>query len=372
MRRVDSKITYTVLFVDDEDKAQKYFRMAFAGDFPVRTVGSVPEALGILDKHSDEIAVLITDQRMPGQQGVDLLKQAREQWPAIVRLLTTAYSDLDDAIAAVNRGEIWRYVTKPWDIEALRVELRHAMDYFLLRRERDLLLAEKLSVRERMAQSDRLVGLLAIAAGLENLRHAPYAIAAWARDAHTATYEPVVADRELWGAEVQNTLGLMQMHRRLHALDDLVQSGFPDRTNLTEQFHRAGLAVQGDTGEVATRGNLLDAMVSTLVQLTATPIKADCKRELAANGSSALTLMVTGRGMTSEAFRVAATADEPEAGLLAAYLIAWHHGGALKASILEGQSHFVLTLPEKPEAVVLPKLDESTLLGFFSMLEDWQ
>ncbi len=57
----------------------------------------------------------------------------------MVRLLTTAYSDLGDAIEAINRGEIFRYIQKPWMIESLQAEVSGAMDYFLLRRERDLL-----------------------------------------------------------------------------------------------------------------------------------------------------------------------------------------------------------------------------------------
>jgi len=381
--------------VDDEEKAQKYFRMAYANDFSVLTAGSVPEALDVLAQHGEEIAVLITDQRMPGQQGVDLLKRAREDWPEIVRILTTAYSDLDDAIAAVNRGEILRYVTKPWDIQALKVELRHAMDFFLLRRERDLLLSEKLSVRHRMAQSDRLVSLLAIAEGLVHLRHAPYAIAAWARDSCVdesagppamadlelwglEVFSPVLphlggramADLELWGLEVREASSLMQTHRALHALDESVQAGFPDRADLAELLRSAGLAVEGNAGEIAMRRDLIAAMIDVLAKQTANPTTARWAWESEGNGTSIL--RVTGAGAISDRRSGGSSSGYASAGLLPAYLIAWHHGGTLQATAAEGKSGFELTLPKQPDAVVFPEPDENTLAGFFSMLENWE
>ena len=352
MTRGENKQTFATLFVDDEEKAQKYFRMAYANDFPVLTAGSVPEALEILEQRGDEIAVLITDQRMPGQQGVDLLKRAREEWPEIVRILTTAYSDLDDAITAVNRGEILRYVTKPWDIQALRLELRHAMDFFILRRERDQLLAEKIGVRRRMAQSDRLVGV---------------------RDSHiSASDEQPAVDLELWGLEVREALDLMQLHRSLRALDASVQSGFPDRLDLFELLRHAGVIVEGGAAEVAARGDLVTPMIGTLARLAGDPATACWERDAPGGEKAALTIRVTGSGTMASSFTEHVSAGGLDAGLLGSYLIAWHHGGTLKATVGGGQRQFVLTLPEQPDTVVLPEPDENTLAGLFSMLEDWE
>ncbi|MGB0712375.1 MAG: response regulator, partial [Gammaproteobacteria bacterium] len=125
-----------ILFVDDEPKALKYFRLAIEKDYPVLTAESVAAALEILEEHAHRIGVLISDQRMPVAAGVTLLKTARERYPAIVRMLTTAYSELDAAVDAVNSGEIHRYIPKPWDIERLRIELVQAMQLFELRQER--------------------------------------------------------------------------------------------------------------------------------------------------------------------------------------------------------------------------------------------
>ena len=136
-----------VLFVDDEPHSIKYFARAFERDFRVLTATSVAEAEELLATESDEVGVLITDQRMPVQTGVQLLDHVKAHYPDIIRLLTTAYADLDDAVVAVNRGEIHRYILKPWDIEALRAELHNALDLYRRRRyEKDLLQARRRTI----------------------------------------------------------------------------------------------------------------------------------------------------------------------------------------------------------------------------------
>ncbi|MCO6441917.1 MAG: hybrid sensor histidine kinase/response regulator [Nitrococcus mobilis] len=117
-----------VLFVDDETKALKYFARCFSREFNILTAGSGAEAKEILVQHGMRIAVLLTDQRMPVSDGISLLSETKARYPHIVRLLTTAYTDIDEAIAAVNRGEVWRYITKPWDLDLLRGELINALE----------------------------------------------------------------------------------------------------------------------------------------------------------------------------------------------------------------------------------------------------
>jgi len=132
-----------VLFVDDEQLARKYFERAFSRELNVRTAASSDEARGILERNGDEIAVLMTDQRMPAGDGVSLLSEVKDTYPHIVRLLTTAYTDIEDAVSAVNRGEVWRYITKPWKLEDLRAELNAAMELFRFRAYEQALLRER-------------------------------------------------------------------------------------------------------------------------------------------------------------------------------------------------------------------------------------
>lgn len=132
-----------VLFVDDEPLIRKYFARMFGRELNVKTAASCTQARQALSNYGGRVAVLITDQRMPGGDGVLLLSEAKAEYPHIVRLLTTAYTDIDHAIAAVNQGEIWRFITKPWDIEGLRTVLATAMDVYRAQAHEQELLNER-------------------------------------------------------------------------------------------------------------------------------------------------------------------------------------------------------------------------------------
>jgi two-component system, probable response regulator PhcQ len=354
---------HAVLFVDDEEKARKYFRMAFARDFTVLTAGSVQEALEILELHGDDIAILITDQRMPGQQGVDLLKRARSDWPQIVRMLTTAYSDLDDAIAAVNRGEILRYITKPWDLEALRAELRHGMEFYLLRRERDLLIQEKLSVLERASQVDRLRSLLAIGAGLTHLRHVAQGLSEWARHAAAARRkEPASpAERELWGEEVRQTQDLIALHRRLRELDDEAAGGFPDLVSPSALLADHGFEPLGTAPMLQCRRTLLDRLLGALRPEVADRVRIE--------ESSPGGMRIPGLAAVL-VFEGVAGGVGIGPGLFDAYLIAWHHGGSLCQEAPDQGGHIRLVLPVDPRSATVPEPDATWIADQFSLLEN--
>jgi two-component system, probable response regulator PhcQ len=157
-----------VLIVDDEPQAVKYFQMSFGTEFDVRTATSVDQAVPLLEAEPQAFGVVITDQRMPGKTGVDLLTRVRRINPRIVRILTTAYSDLDSAIEAVNSGAIYKYIVKPWNLRDLRGTLMRALEFALVQRERDLLLREKLSVLQRVMMADRVRAFAFLAAGISN------------------------------------------------------------------------------------------------------------------------------------------------------------------------------------------------------------
>ena len=157
---------FAVLYVDDEEKSLKFFRQYFEPHFRIFTALNAQEGYRILEEHKDEIGLLITDQRMPGEKGVQLLEKARQLRPRIVRILVTAYSDIKAAIDAVNTGAIYKYITKPWEVPELETTLRRALEFFMVQRERDQLLREKLSVLHNMMITDRVMSLGILAAGL--------------------------------------------------------------------------------------------------------------------------------------------------------------------------------------------------------------
>nr|WP_315191393.1 response regulator [uncultured Albidiferax sp.] len=154
-----------ILYVDDEPMALKYFERLINPMAPVLTALSVEEGKAVLQARGAEIAVLITDQRMPGALGNELLRYARDHHPQMVRMLTTAYSELGEAIEAINTGEIYRYVTKPWDLELLRADMRNALELAETRCERDDLLREKMAVQRQQLLASRISQLAVVCAG---------------------------------------------------------------------------------------------------------------------------------------------------------------------------------------------------------------
>jgi len=150
----------SILYIDDEEKALKYFRMAFASKFRIFTASSGEEGLALLRKEAGSIGVVVSDQRMPGMIGAEVLGCVREEFPQIVRILTTAYSDLESAILAVNKGHIYQYIVKPWDVTELEMVLQRAADYYQILFERNELLRLKMSTLQRIICCDRVKGLL--------------------------------------------------------------------------------------------------------------------------------------------------------------------------------------------------------------------
>ncbi|MBM4334973.1 MAG: response regulator [Deltaproteobacteria bacterium] len=123
-----------VLFVDDEVNILKAITRLFRQE-PVRvyTANSSAQALALLETES--IQVVVSDQRMPGGPGVKLLALVRERFPEIVRIMLTGHTEIDVAIEAINHGQIYRLMTKPWDDHELRATVRQALDDWSMREE---------------------------------------------------------------------------------------------------------------------------------------------------------------------------------------------------------------------------------------------
>jgi DNA-binding NtrC family response regulator len=139
---------YPVLVVDDESDNLDAFRFNFGRAFKLLLAGSGEEALALARQH--DVAVIVTDQRMPKMTGLDLLKAAREIRPDAVGIIVTAFTDVDVLIESINLGRIYRYVTKPWDSKELRGVLTHAVERYALVREN----------RRLQEQLDAYVGML--------------------------------------------------------------------------------------------------------------------------------------------------------------------------------------------------------------------
>lgn len=147
---------YAILFVDDEANTRKYFRRLFGEKFRILEAEDGVQALSVFRQHAGEIGIIVTDQRMPNETGVGFLSKIANDYPDIIKILSTAYADIDAAIGSVNQGGIFRYITKPWDIPQLEVTLRRSMEFFTVKRERDALLAAKMQAMGNVLLASRL------------------------------------------------------------------------------------------------------------------------------------------------------------------------------------------------------------------------
>jgi signal transduction histidine kinase/DNA-binding NarL/FixJ family response regulator len=145
---------HKILYVDDEPQNLYLFRSFFERDYTVITAASGSEALAVLAEQ--EIQVLLADQRMPGINGIQLLETVAKEYPQTVRVLVTGYSEIDVVIDAINRGAVYRYLSKPWDIEEIKATIRNAIEVYELKRKNQALIA---SLRRKIEELDFLNAL---------------------------------------------------------------------------------------------------------------------------------------------------------------------------------------------------------------------
>jgi signal transduction histidine kinase len=138
---------HLILYVDDEHANRVVFDIAFGKQFNIKSVSSAEDALALIAQ--EQVAVVITDQRMTGMSGDELLRKVKEISPDTVRIILTAYSDLEPILSAVNEGLVARYVIKPWDRAELEEMLRWSLEAHVAGRQNNAL-------QLRLMQTERL------------------------------------------------------------------------------------------------------------------------------------------------------------------------------------------------------------------------
>jgi signal transduction histidine kinase len=138
---------YCLLVVDDEPDLVQSVKDLLRLDYRVLITTRAVEGLEIMRR--EKVHIVMSDQRMPEMTGVEFLKQLRDTHPETVRLLFTAYADLNAVTDAINQGNVYRYISKPWEPGELRTVLRQAVDYYELQEERRQLI---LQVQEKNRQ----------------------------------------------------------------------------------------------------------------------------------------------------------------------------------------------------------------------------
>jgi len=129
---------HKVMIVDDEDLVRNALERSLRKeDHELITAESAQQALEILEQ--DRIDLIISDHLMPGMTGLEFLKLVKEKYPEIIRIILTGHADLDMVISAINEGEVYRFITKPWSNEELKLNIRLAFQNLELIRENQIL-----------------------------------------------------------------------------------------------------------------------------------------------------------------------------------------------------------------------------------------
>ena len=134
------KIPHPILYIDDEKDNLTVFNAAFRRDYEVHLAISGHKGLEIIKEHN--IHLVITDQRMPEMTGIEFLEKIIPQYPDCIRMILTGFSDVEAIIQAINKGRVYRYITKPWDKEEFKITMDRALEAYSLKRQNKKLIKD--------------------------------------------------------------------------------------------------------------------------------------------------------------------------------------------------------------------------------------
>jgi two-component system probable response regulator PhcQ len=127
-----------ILIVDDEENILNSLKRLFRKEpYEILTAINGEEGLKILDDH--QVDLIISDLKMPEMSGIEFLKKAKQKNPVPLRIMLTGHADLKSIIEAIDQGEIYRFLLKPWDDEELKMTIKQALDYYYLSKENRIL-----------------------------------------------------------------------------------------------------------------------------------------------------------------------------------------------------------------------------------------
>ncbi|WP_186756258.1 response regulator [Echinicola salinicaeni] len=137
-----------ILYVDDEENNLQAFKATFRREYKVHLAISAEEGREILK--SKEIDLIITDQRMPEETGVEFLESIIPLYPDPIRILLTGYTDIQAVIDAINKGQVYHYLTKPWEEDYMKTVIKNAYEVFSLRKENKKLTDDLIKANEQL------------------------------------------------------------------------------------------------------------------------------------------------------------------------------------------------------------------------------
>lgn len=154
---------FTLLFVDDEENVLNALKRVFMEEnYEILTAGSGDEALKLIE--SNPVHLIVSDYKMPGITGSELLKEVKNRWPETIRIMLTGYADINAIMGAVNEGAVYKFITKPWNDEDLRLTISLALQQYSLMQEnrklKDLAKEQQIKIKNYSNLFDEYRGIL--------------------------------------------------------------------------------------------------------------------------------------------------------------------------------------------------------------------
>src|SRR5258707_1920699 len=143
-------MTYKIMIVDDEPANLRTLLRLFRQEYQVITAESGAEALTLLQQH--DVALMISDQRMPQMTGIELMKKAVEVRPQMIKILLTGYTDIGALIESINSGLVYRYLTKPWNNDDLQLTVARALEHYEITKSNCLISMANQRLRARLKE----------------------------------------------------------------------------------------------------------------------------------------------------------------------------------------------------------------------------
>jgi signal transduction histidine kinase len=379
----------TILYVDDDRENLRTFRRLFRQQYDVLLAESGAEGLELLREHSP-IPVIITDQRMPEMTGIEFLENTIRLSPASIRIIITGFTDVQALIDAINTGQVYRYITKPWDEQELYVTIKRALENYRLERRNEQLLVDlkrqnqeleasyqtlqetqdRLIQAEKMASIGRLASRIAhelrnpiqgVRMGIELLKQEFQELPDALKDNTSCSTTLQHIDQEIVAANkiIQDLLEYARDMTFEYTDTDVKAIVEGIVFNLSEQIAQQAVTVQTNYDEVGTIWadgirirqallnvvrNAVEAMPTGGTLTVTTAVHPDA-------GTVVITVQDTGCGMTSEQqqriFEPFFTTKEQGVGvgMSIVHRIIEAHGGAIALESQEGRgTTFTITL----------------------------
>ena len=403
---------FGVLFVDDEELTLKYFERNFKSVFTVLTASSAESALEILEDPELEVAVILSDQRMPGMTGTEFLERVRKSHPSCIRMLITAYSDMDATVAAINNGAVYKYITKPYEDLELEVTVKRAIEFYTIQKERNALLGEKMGALHRSILTERVLSMGVLSAGISHhMRNSLTAVQAFLDMApsilESDSSSSEVNNPDFWNGLYEVAQGqvkeIVNMLSEVECYTTVQNTNFQDKVPVCEliqqeikasedRLKQAGIHLNAsrldDKIQVTGDERLLEQAFRLLFQDAELFLPASQGLYLeshVADKDGKSTVSVTIKGFCSETeldhilplfnpFNInKEKPSEPGVNLLGAFFLIYHHGGMLDFSKRgTSDSQIEIVLPADANEPLYAASEQEFMRKVFRLERQWE